>query len=203
MKSRLACIAVLLVLSACRREAPPPADAQKPDTIRNIVDSIFRVEEEVRRFKAARNGVAATELEHASMSRDALVQRYLTAVQKRDSADLRAMTVNAGEFIDLYYPTSMYSHPPYKQSPEIVWLMMQQNSESGLRRALDRFGGQKTHLDRYSCKPEPRIEGENRFWDECTLHFTAESEVPQSAILFGPIIERGGKFKVLTFANAL
>jgi hypothetical protein len=203
MKSQLICIAALLALSACRREAPPVADAQKPDTIRNIVDSIFPVEEEIRRFKAARNGVAAAELEHASTSRDALVQRYLTAVQKRDSADLRAMTLNAAEFIDLYYPTSMYSHPPYKQSPEIVWLMMQQNSDGGLRRVLDRFGGQTTHLQSYSCKPELRTEGQNKFWDECTLHFTAESNVPQSAVLFGPVLERGGKFKILSFSNSL
>lgn len=203
MKLQLICIAALLALSACRREAPPLADAQKPDTIRNIVDSIFPVEEEIRRFKAARNGLVATELDHASTSRDAVVQRYLTAVQKRDTADLRAMTLNAAEFIDLYYPTSMYSHAPYKQSPEIVWLMMQQNSDGGLRRVLDRFGGQTTHLQSYACEPEPRTEGQNRFWDECSLRFTAESKAQQSAVLFGPIIERGGRFKILSFSNSL
>ena len=171
----------------------------QPDTIRTIVDSIFPVEEEIRRFKAVRNAAAATELKNASSSRDEVVSRFLRAIETRDSADLRALTIDGAEFIDLYYPTSMYSHPPYKQSPEVVWMLQQQNSDQGLQRVLKRFGGQTTNLKSYACKPDPRVEGANRFWDECTITLTDGSTVR----LFSSIIERDGRFKILSYANAL
>jgi hypothetical protein len=201
MKLRHLSSVALLALSACRADAPPAATSTQPDTIRTIVDSIFPVEEEIRRFKAARNGAAASELANAATSRDEVVRRFLKAVAARDSADLRALTLNAAEFIDLYYPSSMYSHPPYKQSPEVVWLMQQQNSDQGLRRVLNRFGGQPGHLRSYTCKPEPRVEGENRFWDECTITWAPSSQGKLSARLFSTIIERGGRFKILSYAN--
>ena len=203
MKSRLLFSAALLGFAACRADAPRSAAAPDSDTIRTIVDSIFPVDEEIRRFKAARDGVSATELSNASASRDAALQRFLRAIETRDNADLRALTIDAAEFIDLYYLTSVYSHPPYKQSPEIVWLLQQQNSEQGLRRTLNRFGGQPASLKSYTCKPEPRVEGKNRIWEECMITWSHGSASVSTIRLFGSIIERDGAFKILSYANAL
>jgi hypothetical protein len=202
MRSRLFFLA-LMALAACRADTPPATVAPDSDTIRTIVDSIFPVEEEIRRFKAARNGISASELSNASASRDAAVTRFLRAIETRDSADLRALTIDAAEFIDLYYPTSVYSRPPYKQSPEIVWLLQRQNSEQGLRRVLNLFGGQSAHFRSYTCNPEPRVEGENRFWDECTIIWAPGSSGTLETRLFSTIIERGGQFKILSYANPL
>ena len=204
MRRRLFFIAALVAIAACRVDAPPAAEAPDTDTIRTIVDSIFPVEEEIRRFKAARNGISATELSNAPTSRDAAVQTFLHAIETRDSADLRALTIDAAEFIDLYYPSSIYSHSPYKQSPEIVWLLQQQSSEQGLRRTLNRFGGQPVSLKSYSCKPEPRLEGNNRIWEECLITLSHGSAPTTTTIrLFASIIERAGRFKILSYANPL
>ncbi|MGQ0814171.1 MAG: hypothetical protein ACT4O1_06860, partial [Gemmatimonadota bacterium] len=73
--------------------------------------------------------------------------------------------------IDIYYPSSIYVKPPYKQSPELVWFLMQQSSEKGIKRALDRYGGL--------------------------------AEVSSAIRLFGPIMERDGRFKFLSYANDL
>src|SRR5262245_27048818 len=203
MRTQSISIVALLALCACSTETPPAAATSEHDTIRTIVDSIFPVEEEIRRFKAARNGVSATELKNASNSRDELVARFLRAVEHRDSADFRAMTIDAGEFIDLYYPTSMYSHPPYKQSPEIVWLLHQQNSEKGLRAVLNRWGGHPPHFKSYTCKAEPRIEGANKFWDECMITWAPGTATQGTDKLFSTILERDGRFKILSYSNPL
>jgi hypothetical protein len=167
------------------------------------VDSIFPVEEQIHRFKAARNDAAAAELKGASASRAALVQRFMKALEARDTTDLRVMAVNAAEFIDLYYPASIYSHPPYQQSPEIAWLLLQQNSQKGIKRTLERFGGVPPRFARYSCKSEPRVEASNRFWEECLVRWSPTPDAPNPVRIFGSIMERDGRFKFVSFDNDL
>lgn len=173
------------------------------DTIRNVVDSIFPVEEEIRRFKAARNGAGATELTNASDSRDALVRRFIKAIEMRDSADLRRMAMSAAEFIDLYYPHSAYTKPPYKQSPELFWFLLQQNSEKGIKRLLERYGGRPANFTSYSCNQNPLVQEKNRFWSECVVHWQPTPDAPSPLRIFNVIMEREGRFKFVSYANDL
>lgn len=197
------CTIALAVLASCRPSDRTTESAVRTDTPRVIVDSIFPVEEEIRRFKAARTDAAASELSHASLSRDELVRRLMAALESRDTAELSAMVLNAGEFIDLYYPTSIYARAPYRQSPELLWFLMQQNSQKGIGRALTRFGGVPARFEGYTCTADPVLWGDNRLWEQCTVRWAPTADAPSPVKLFGGIIERGGRFKFVTYANDL
>lgn len=203
MKSTLTLAAAVITMLACRGEEPATSTVPPDEPAPVHVDSVFPVAEEIRRFKAARNHAAATELKAASDSRDALVARFMQALEARDTAEVRAMVMDAAEFIDLYYPTSIYTHAPYQQSPEITWLLLQQSSEKGIKRALERYGGTPLHFEGYSCKSDPRIEDSNRFWEECTVRWAPATGVPSPLRIFGTIIERHGRFKFVSYANDL
>ncbi|MGQ0816380.1 MAG: hypothetical protein ACT4O1_18275, partial [Gemmatimonadota bacterium] len=135
MKNLVTMLLVVTGLFACKRGEPQTLATPPQDEIRGVVDSIFPIEEDIRRFRAARGGVSATELANADTSRAALVDRFMRALEDRDTAELRAMVITPAEFIDIYYPSSIYGKPPYKQSPELVWFLMQQSSEQGIKRA--------------------------------------------------------------------
>jgi hypothetical protein len=191
-----------VLLLACQAADEPAemesAPSRAADSPRSVTDSVFPVEEEIRRFKAARQGASTSELTGASASRDALVGRFIKALESSDTADIRRMALNAAEFIDLYYPSSMFSRPPYKQSPEVRWFLIQQNSNKGITRLLSRYGGQKVTVLDYNCAPEPTVEGENKLWDRCTVNWNLQ---PSPMRIFSTIIERNGRFKFVSYAN--
>jgi hypothetical protein len=170
------------------------------DSPRTIVDSVFSVEAEIARFKAARHGAAARRLEGGASSRDELVRRFVAALEQRDTAALRSLVLNAGEFIDLYYPTSLYARPPYKQSPELRWFLMQENSNKGFHRLLQRYGGRPAGYAGYRCADTPNVEGDNRIWDRCTIAWALH---PTPLRAFSTIIERSGRYKFMSWANDL
>ena len=195
---------VVMGLLACKREEPRTAVAIAPDSApRGVVDSIFTVGEDIARFKAARGNPSAARLANGSASRDALVQRFIHAVERRDTADLRAMLLTDAEFIDLYYPASMYVRPPYRQSPDLVWFLMQESGGKGIRRALDRFGGQPLGYKGYRCAEEPVVRGENRFHSHCEVRWASVSTGSKLIRLFGPVMERDGQFKFISYTNDL
>lgn len=165
-----------------------------------VIDSILPVEEEIRRFSAKVGGAPATGLAHASDSRDALIRRIVRDVASSDSIDLIRTAVSPREFLDLVYPPSRYTRAPYRQSPELVWLSIAMHSVTGYRRLLGRLAGQPLRLVDYTCSPRPQTEGENIFWNDCTLRLTNGSDTSVQR-WFGSIIERDGRFKVMSFSN--
>lgn len=196
-------LSIVTGLFACKREEPQTSRDPALDTTRGVVDSIFPIEEEIRRFNAARGEASASGLENASASRDELISRFMRALGARDTAEFRVMVMSATEFIDLYYPTSIYSKPPYKQSPELAWMLIQQSGEKGIGRALQRFGGMEQKFEGYDCNDEPVVSGENRVWEECVVRWSPAPDIPSPIRLFGPIMERDGKFKFVSYANDL
>ena len=200
MKHAVYVAAVLLMTAACETNEAAPAAQGKTDTIRTVVDSILPVQEEIRRFKAQRGGASAAALTGGAASRDELVQRFMTAVEKRDTAALAELLLNANEFIDLYYPSSQFARPPYRQSPELRWFLMQEQSNKGIRRLLERHGSQLAGLRGYSCDAPPVIQGANRIWDRCMVE---SALYPAPMRLFSTIIERNGQFKFMSYGNGL
>jgi hypothetical protein len=197
-----ACLALAALTVGCDRapasrvsDTLPARAAAAP-----VVDSIHPPEEAMRRFREHLPVVSG--LEDAERSRDSLVRRLVRAVEGRDTAALRRIVMTRAEFAHLYYPTSPHARPPAQQPPALVWFLNSQASEKGVSRALDRFGGRSLEVRGYTCASSPRVEGGNTIWDDCRLHVGAGGDT-SSIRLFGGIIERDGRFKVLSYANDL
>ena len=166
-----------------------------------IVDSILPVEEEIRRFRAALGGTPLTQLGESSASREALVARLAAAVAANDDTALERTVVTAREFIDLVYPESPHTRPPFRQAPGLVWTLIREPSESGRRRLLARLGGHPLTVTRVVCEGTPDMQGRNRLWKDCTVRYRSGSELERDGRLFGSILERDGRFKFMSLAN--
>jgi hypothetical protein len=225
MHSRIAlgglCAGVVLVLATACRPAAKAADtaAVRADSIQRdsvararqdsinrtlpgyVVDSILPIEEEVRRFKSKLDGPPVDALAHASASRDELVRRIVRDVARGDSADLVATAVTPREFIDLVYPSSPYTHPPYRESPSIVWMQIANPSNSGYLRLYRRLGGQAFQYESHTCDAKPDRQGKNTLWLGCTIRVLNPQHETTTQRWFGTIIERDGRFKVMSFRN--
>ncbi len=188
--------ATVLSLAACDRSATrsqPPAAG--------VVDSIFPVVEQIRRFKTSLpEHLQRDTTIGGATSRDELVAAFVRALASHDTTQLRMLTINAGEFINVFYGESRYARPPYQLDPALVWFLTQQNSAKGIGRALERFGGHDAGAYRYACHAEPELAGANRLWHRCIVEWSLD---PVRIGLFGTIIERAGRFKFVSFANDL
>lgn len=212
-------LACLVIAGACSgrddaRPAAGPAAGQRADSIARarqdsvnraspgyIVDSILPVEEEIRRFRAAVGGSAVTGLEQASPSREALVQRLAAAIISYDSVALQRTVVTAREFIDLVYPESPYTKPPYRQAPGLVWTLITEPSNAGRRRLLAKLGGKSLAVSGPTCPGAPEVQGRNRLWKACTVRYASDGDATRTGRLFGSILERDGRFKFMSLAN--
>lgn len=178
-------------------ELRAPRAASAPPSTR-IVDSALPLTESVRRF---RDGLPVVDgFAGASPSRDALVARFIRAVEQSDTGDLRAMVMTRAEFAFLYYPESPHTRPPTVQPPGVVWFLHLQNSQQGVSRVLARFGGTPLPVRGYACLESSRTVGALVVWDDCTLRFGRGADTA-SRRLFGGIVEHRGQFKVFSFAN--
>lgn len=142
----------------------------------------------------------ATALEGGAASADELVDRFLSAVARGDTVTLAQLRVTRAEYAWLYFPTSVYAAAPYELAPDVAWMLSTAASEKGLTRVVGRLGGAQLELRGYTCVQQGR-EGENRFWRECTLAYDHPVDGPASRQLFGSIMEHGGRYKFLSYAN--
>jgi len=165
-----------------------------------IVDSILPMEEHLRRF---RTGLADTrEFTSGAGSRDALVKSFMRSLESSDTTALVRLAASRAEFAYLVYPESPLSAPPYAQAPDLVWMRHAAASSTGLKRLLDRVPGTRLWLRSWSCSEPPVIEGANRIWRDCVVRYAPQGGVMQTMQLFSSIIERQGRYKVLSYANA-
>ena len=197
MLRRFLCVVGAGIVLACDQRTEPETATTVPHPS-GVVDSILPVEEQIRRFKEKLPQPLPTDLA-GEPSRDALVNTLVRALEASDTSAIRGLVMSAAEFIQLYYPYTDYTRPPYRQSPDIVWLLLQANSSKGITRALDRFGSKPLGFKGYQCKADPVIQEQNRLWTDCEL----VTETARDLRLFGPILERNGRFKFLSYANDL
>lgn len=167
-----------------------------------IIDSILPVEEELRRFRAD-IATRPTALSDGADSRDALVSRFIHGLEANDTTTLVKLLLNRAEFAYLVYPESPWTHPPYRQSPQLVWMQASRVSGTGLTRAIRRYTGRSLGYDTYECSAEPEILGKNRIWRNCMLHVLGPDGARVSIRLFAGIIERDGHFKIYSYGNDL
>lgn len=206
--SRAVPFALAVGLAACTRE-PSPAEreaAKQAEHVREVVaaggvvDSILPVGEALQRFRAAIPRVDT--LSGASRSKEALVERLAKDLAARDSADLSAMIMTQAEFAWLFYEESPLSKPPYEAPPGLLYGQLLTASDKGARDLLARLGGSAVRVSGLDC-PAPEIEGRNRLYKRCTVTFAAPGKKPLSGNLFGTILERDGRFKLLSYANRI
>ena len=189
--------AAFVFLTACS-DRPGNAAAATPAS-RAEGGSPYSIDSALTLFRAGLEPVA--ELESAQASIDSTVRRFTRMVEQRDTAAMRAMVMTRREFAYLYYPTSPFTRKPTLQEPGLAWFLHINNSQKGATRLLDRFGGKPLRILSNVCKG-PRIEGENRLWDDCVQRIVEGSDTTVMR-LYGGIYERNGRFKILSYANDL
>ena len=199
----LLALSVVLCALACHGDRNPegaggPVRQSVGRSVRQV-DSILPIAEEIRRF---REQVPETpsRLSGGAGSRDELVRRWVHAIESRDSIALRGMLLDAAEYITFYYPESPYTHAPYRQSPGVRWSLITSTSSQGAARVWSRHAGLPMGFTGYRCNPKPEIMGRNQVWTGCVVEWKNGPE-HGTIRLFGPIIERDGEFKFVTYAS--
>ena len=196
MTNRNALLGFALLLAACDQPSSHPAI--QPSS--RVVDSIFPIEEEIRRYQV--DLPPATGFTRGAASRDELVRRFVTALERADTSAFQPLVLDQSEFGYLYFPESRYTVKPYKTKPGLVWFQVQNVSNRGIGRALARLGGRPLGFRRYDCGKEPIVEGKNTVWEGCTVTYRpTPADSARTMRLFGSIIERGGTFKFIGLGN--
>ena len=168
-----------------------------------VVDSILPVDEALRRF---RQDLPATDaLRGGATERDSLVAAFAHALFAADTTTLATLLVERAEFAYLYYPESHFARAPYELDPAIVWFQVQNGTSRGITRALRRYGGSERgyRYTGHACEEAPTPLGEARLWEECVLHYVDRDGAPHTGRFFGSILEHGGRFKFVSYANPL
>lgn len=193
---RLAGVMALLALAAtgCRT-----ADVRASE--RPLVDSALSRDLELARFRSATDSTAT--LTGGAVSPSELAAAWVGAVARSDTAELRRMVLNSAEFAWVFYPTSPQSLPPYDLSPALMWDMLSRQSDAGMTYVLGRLGGKPLSLERLDCGDVPVLEGDNRIWGPCVMTVRGGKGRSIATRLTGPIIERQGRFKFVSYTNDL
>jgi hypothetical protein len=204
MTSRLG-IAVggMLVLAAAaaivtRRARSTPEVSTAPT---GVVDSVVPREEALAKFRV---GLTPTDsLVGGAESREALVRTFLKALEQRDTATVRRLVLSKQEFAFLFYPTNPQSLPPYDLSPSLYWFTLEGRSRQGLAKAWELRGGTTLRYLRTTCPDSASVEGENTIYGPCGVVHREDRKGVITERLFGPIIERRGRWKFVSYANRL
>jgi hypothetical protein len=164
-----------------------------------VVDSILPVEEQLRRFRADLREVSR--LEGGERTRQALLDAIFAGIERADTATLERLTVSPAEYAWLVYPSSPFAVPPMQQAPQVRWYMESSASDVGLARLLARLGGRPLADVHTRCPNSVVREGANSIVAGCVVRWR-DGGARRALRLFGPLIERDGQWKVLSWANA-
>ncbi len=192
---------VIVVAGGCDIRGPGTGNAAAQH-VPVHVDSIFPIEEELRRFRAVLPD-SVTTLEGGAGSREELVQRFVAGLEAADIDALSGLRITPGEFAWLYYPWTRYTHRPYEMSPQLLWFQLENYGGRGLSRALTRYGERPLGMVGHICPEEPTVQGPNRLWEGCLVRRVVATGDTVSLSLFGAILERDSRYKFINFANRL
>ena len=153
------------------------------------------------RLERFRDGLdAPATFTHGAASRDELVARFAAAVQRNDTAALGTLALTRAEFAWLYYPEAPESAAPYELEPSLMWFTLQTNSGRGLRALLDERGGKPLGVLGHECDGVRR-HGKLALWGPCLVRRLRGPGDTVAERLFGPIVERDGLYKFVSFAH--
>ncbi len=195
----IAVIAATVV--GCRSESAPAKSADSAASTAQHIDSAVPRDVALARFREPL-GAEVTALDSDIRSRDALVAEYVKLLAKRDTTGLSKLALSQAEFAWLYYPTNPISLPPYDLAPGLMWFQLEGNSRKGLLHALEERGGIDLKVVGYRCE-RTVDEGPNKVHERCALRRVQAPGDTINEILFGGIIERDGRFKLIGHTNKL
>lgn len=186
----------ILALAAC---GSPRGERARPPATAGVVDSAMPVESALARFRA-RVGARPDGLRDAAPSPDSLVRSVAGALARNDTTALIRAALSPAEFAYFYYPADPQARPPYELPPQIMWLQLSTRSDKGLGRLLGLLGGHRIDVLAHRCDaPEPH--GPERVLAHCTVTYRVDGDSARTDRLFAAILERGGQYKILSFAN--
>jgi hypothetical protein len=201
-------LAALAALAAsCSRGEASSARSARDSAARHyrkqpgyVIDSLLPMDEYMRRFRAGLT--EPHDLAAGEPTRDALVRAFITALATRDTAGLNRMTLTKPEFAWLYFPDHAISRPPYELPPDITWLQISLNGNKGRVRLLERLAGQTLQYRGHVCPDSGiRVVGVGREHGRCRVIVDMPNGTRDTLRFFGPIFERGGRFKFVSYAN--
>jgi hypothetical protein len=166
-----------------------------------VVDSIVPRDTAIARFQ--RTAPRVDSFAGGAETRDALVRRFVTALERRDTLTLRSLLLTPSEFGWLYYPTNPEGLPPYSLTPQLMWFMLEGNGSRGFARLLLKRSGRPLRYTGYRCEGDPSRQGANVVWGPCLVLRRLESGDTVAERLFGLIVERDGRHKFVSYANRL
>jgi len=165
------------------------------------VDSVFPIEEEIRRFREGLDEVTGFTSGAASMQE--LVDTMILALESEDPDLLASLAMTRQEFAWLYYPHTMYTSRPYELSPSLVWFQQQNRSSRGIVRLLDRYAGEELFYTGFDCPDEGEAFGNGWIHHGCTVLGELPTGEKVEERLFGSILEIDGVWKFVSYSNEL
>ena len=193
---RLLFAGLALAVASCGGESPPErAEAAVH------ADSALPRDVGLGRFRAGLSAPVA--FTGGTASRDALVRRFVDALERRDRAALATLLLTKSEFAYLYYPSNPEAQPPYHLAPGLMWFLLEGHSNRGLTRLHEERSGRPLGFTGYSCPTGAMRQGENRVWAACSVRHGNPRDGTVEEWLFGPIVERGGRYKFASYTNKL
>ena len=126
-----------------------------------------------------------------------------SSLEQNDTTALRRLVVDRAEFGYLVYPTSPNVAPPYRQSPDLVWLFRSASTDKAVSRLFARFGGKPLGYAGSACPGTVDRQGANTLWSDCVVKRVATTGATTQLRMFGAIVGRQGQYKFLSLANGL
>jgi hypothetical protein len=163
-----------------------------------VVDSIFPMEEMIRRFQVEAGPEVST-LAGGSPSMDGLLRAYWSLLASGDTLAMTPLVASKAEFAYLYFPESR--EPTDGMPPAISWLLLSNNSGRGLTRALRAAATDRT-IRGTTCQPLVIDAGRNRITGPCGV-IRVRAGRPDTLWFVKHVIARDGIFKLMSFANDL
>ena len=185
------------LLASCRS----PDRSAENGTTAQVVDSVVPWDTALARF---RDGMAEPDsLTGGAASLEGLIERFVTLLERADTAALATLMLTRAEFAYLYYPWVPEARPPYDLRPGLMWFMIEGDSQKGLGTALEERGGRPLEYVGYRCAEPTRRMGENTLYPLCLVRRLQTAGDTVEERMFGPIVERDGRFKFVSLANKL
>ncbi len=165
------------------------------------VDSVVARDVSLARFREGLRQPVT--LSRGALSRDALVRDFVRALERADTATLNRLVLDRAEFAWLYYPTNPEALPPYDLDPELMWFLLDGRSRQGLAHLLEERSGRALGYVGHTCEGSARRQGENTVWGPCLVWRRQAAGDTLVERVFGAVVERGGRFKFVSYANSL
>ncbi|MCS7014182.1 MAG: hypothetical protein RMI34_06800 [Chloroherpetonaceae bacterium] len=147
------------------------------------------------------DSVKQRQLSHSARTPEELIDIALEALAKRDTATLKNIMINEYEFRNWLWPEFPASLPVMNISPDFAWQNLLQNSEKGLRLALEKYGGKK-----FSYVSHRFLKGQD-YYQTFIVHTQTRVVIADSLGRqremkeLGSFVEMNGRYKLMSYRD--